>query len=217
MLGALALAAALFGVFFAGHLLVLALVTRPASPHALLASMRFALEFIAGEALMLTLALSSGALRLAPFSLLETALTLSASVVWWELWFYAGHRLLHTRWLFRFHRRHHDDTRVHASLAFSVVETALLSSGFYAPLALASHVFDAVSIPTLAIALGGAYLLNVLAHSEAHALSARMDATLVRHVFNSPRYHAQHHAWAGANFALNAPWFDRMFRTERVR
>lgn len=217
MLDAIALAACLFGVFFTGHLVVLALATRHASLPALLASMRFSLEFIAGEALMLTLALWSGALHLAPFALLETALTLSVSVVWWELWFYLGHRVLHTRWLFRFHRRHHDDTRVHASLTFSLVETAILSSGFYAPLAVASHLFEAVSIATLAIALGGAYVLNVLAHSEAEALSARMEATPVRHVFNSPRYHAQHHAAAGANFALNAPWFDRVFRTERAR
>ena len=74
-----------------------------------------------------------------------------------------------------------------------------------------------MSVSTLAIALGGAYVLNVLAYSPAERPSARMEVTPVRHSFSSPRDHAQHPAVVGANFALNAPWFDRLFRTERAR
>ncbi len=217
MLDAFLLAAVLFACFLGGHVAILSLARAGrrdptlASPPA---SLRYALEFIAGETLMLSLVLMTGLVRLAPFSLEKSLLVLVASVAWWEFYFYLGHRLLHTRWLFRFHRSHHEETRVHASLTFGLVETVLLSSGFYLPLAVGSHAFGAVSIPTLVIALGGAYVLNVLSHLQWDGLSTAMEGGAVRHVFNSPRYHAFHHARGAGNFGLNAPWFDRLFRTE---
>lgn len=216
----LLLAASVFAVFVAGHLAIYGLFafSRAAGATPIgLGSLRHAVGFVVAEATMLTLALESGALRLAPFSLTKTVLALSASVVWWELWFYLGHRGLHSPVLYRFHRAHHEELRVHRSLAFGVVETAFLSSGFYLPLALASHAFAAVSVPTLVIALGGAYVLNVLSHLEGDTLSEGMERSALRHVFNAPRYHARHHRDGCVNFGLNAPWFDRMFGTERAR
>lgn len=215
---ALVLSACLFASFVFGHALVLAFFRaqepRERRQALRLTSWRHAVGFVGAEALMLTLVLSAGLVRLAPFSLAKSALTLAAGIAWWELQFYFCHRLLHTRLLFRFHRSHHEETRVHPSLTFSAVETVLLSSGFYLPLALASHAFQAVSIPTLVAVLGGAYVLNVLSHLEGERLSDHVEASFVRHVLNAPRYHARHHSGASGNFGLNAPWFDRLFRTE---
>ena len=37
-----------------------------------------------------------GVVRPSPFSPIGTLVTLALGFVWWEAWFYAGHRLLHS-------------------------------------------------------------------------------------------------------------------------
>jgi lathosterol oxidase len=222
LFSAAALFSTLFACFLVGHLVILGLFARiPGAGVRLrwsrLRSSRYLFEFVGTEACMLTAVLSLGLVRIAAPSIGKTALVLSIGLAWWELWFYVGHRLLHTRLLYRFHRPHHAAVGVHPSLSFGAFETALLSSGFYAPLIVASRAFDAVSAPTLVIAFAGAYALNVLSHVESAPLSDWIARSPLRHVLNPPRYHAQHHARARGNYGLNAPWFDRLFGTELRR
>jgi lathosterol oxidase len=217
-----ALFAALFACFFVGHVVILGLFAlMPGAGVRLrwrrLARSRYLLEFVATEAGMLTAVLSLGWVRVAEVSMAKTALVLVLSLAWWELWFYVGHRLLHTRLLYRFHRPHHAEVGVHPSLCFGAFETAFLSSGFYVPLVVASRAFDAVSVEALVIAFAGAYALNVLSHVESGPLSDWIARSPLRHLLNPPRYHAQHHARARGNYGLNAPWFDRLFGTELRR
>lgn len=172
-------------------------------------ALRYLVEFVATEALMLTAALELGLVRLAPFSAAGTAVTLAAGFVWWELWFYLGHRLMHTRALYPIHRPHHASSGLHPSLCFGAAETVALSSGFYLPLALASRGFGAVSVETLALVFAGAYALNVVSHLDA----GRLAATRWRFLLGSPRRHARHHAGARGNYGLNSACFDRLFGT----
>lgn len=177
------------------------------------AGLRYAAEFVATEALLLTGALSTGLVALAPFSASRALAALAFALVWWEAWFYAGHRLLHTRALFALHRPHHALSGVHPSLCFSVGETALLSSGFYLPLAIASR-FGAVSVATLALTFSVAFALNALSHLDDNLTGGAHDRSALRHVLNSARFHAAHHGGARGNYGLISPWLDRAFATE---
>lgn len=215
--------ALVFGCLLGGHALVLAgfavLRGRWGSASrrrrgALLASTRYAAEFVGTEALMLTGALELGVIRLSRFSLTGTLVTLFTGFVAWEIWFYVGHRLLHTRLLYPLHRRHHAEEGLHASLCFTAGETMLLSSGYYVPLAIASHVGQAVSVTTLVLSFSIAHVLNVVSHLDFDLFGARFEASPFRHVLNSTRYHALHHAGRRGNYGLNAPWLDRLFGTE---
>ena len=176
------------------------------------ASLRYLAEFVGAESLMLTAALRLGIVRLSPFDASSLPF-LAIAYPWWELWFYAGHRLMHTRALYPLHRPHHGATGVHRSLCFGALETVLLSAGFYVPLAVGSRVFHAVSVTTLVLTFGIAYALNVLSHLEVDLFGARFERSRWRHAFNSTRYHSQHHRSARGNFGLNSPWFDRLFGT----
>lgn len=211
MLSLLPLFALAFGCFLAGHLVILgafaALRRAPLRVRVDAAGLRYLVEFVGAEALMLTAALGLGVVRLSAFSAPRTLVTLAVGFVWWEAWFYFGHRLLHTRWLYRFHRPHHASRGLHPSLCFGGVETVVLSSGFYVPLAVASHVFRAVSVETLVLVFAGAYALNVVSHLEG-SVSGRW-----RRVLSSAR-HALHHAGRRGNYGLNSPWLDRIFGTE---
>lgn len=172
-------------------------------------ALRYLVEFVAAEALMLTAAIELGVVRLSRFSAVGTLVTLAAGFAWWELWFYLGHRLMHTRALYAIHRPHHASAGLHPSLCFGALETVALSSGFYLPLALASHRFGAVSVETLALVFAGAYALNVVSHLDV----ARLAATRWRFMLGPARRHARHHAGARGDYGLNSACFDRLFGT----
>ncbi|MDB4929541.1 MAG: sterol desaturase [Myxococcaceae bacterium] len=199
--------------FVGGHVVILGagaalgLVRPRARPGA--RDLRYAAEFVGAEALMLAAALRLGVVRLDDFSAPRTLATLAAGFVWWEAWFYLGHRALHTRWLYAIHRPHHASPGVHPSLCFSALETVALSAGFYVPLALASRLFHAVSAATLALVFAGAYALNVASHLDARPVAARWRLPL-----GPARRHAEHHAGRRGNYGLNTPWLDRLFGTE---
>lgn len=211
MTSPLSLFAVAFGCFLAGHLAILgafaALRRAPLRVRVDAAGLRYLLEFVGAEAFMLTAAIGLGVVRLSAFSGTRTLVALAVGLVWWEAWFYFGHRLLHTPWLYRFHRPHHASRGLHPSLCFGAVETVVLSSGFYVPLALASHLFGAVSVWTLVLVFAGAYALNVVSHLDG-ASGGRW-----RSVLSSAR-HALHHAGGRGNYGLNSPWMDRIFGTE---
>lgn len=201
--------------FLGGHLAILAAfraLRMGAAPRGRVdpAGLRYVAEFVLAEAFMLTAALELGVVRLSGFSAPRTLVTLALGFLWWEAWFYFGHRLLHTRWLYPLHRPHHATPGLHPSLCFSAGETVILSSGFYLPLALASRLYDGVSVATLALVFCGAYALNVLSHLDAEALGA----SRWRPLSGSARRHAQHHAGRRGNYGLNSPWLDRVFGTE---
>ena len=58
-------------------------------------------------------------------------LTFAVMFVWFEIWFYVTHRLMHTRALYFIHKQHHvaKVTDPLAALSFSLAERAILITG----------------------------------------------------------------------------------------
>lgn len=121
---------------------------------------------------------------------------------WNELHFYVNHRLLHTRWLRRFHAMHH---RSHvptpfSTYAFHPVEAIMLGSVPLIPMLL--HDFSFVALLTLPIF---SVMLNNLGHSNYEAS---------RHApaggwLGASRRHHLHHACYQGNYGFLLEIFDR--------
>lgn len=134
--------------------------------------------------------------------------------VWYEVWFYATHRLLHSRHLYRFHAQHHVArvTDPLTALSFGLVERAILLSGLLVPLLIISHWQP---IPLAGVMLYGFfnYLFNTLGHAN-HEL---IPVAIVRHPLIgrlvTATYHSMHHARMNGHFGLFTTVLDERFGT----
>ena len=112
------------------------------APGQLASELKSTVVVVLFDALVAATVLSSGFVH---FHAQPTALhvlgTYATLFVWFELWFYVAHRLLHTRPLFFLHRQHHVArvTDPFASMSFSLVERAVLQLGILGFAALVSH------------------------------------------------------------------------------
>ena len=122
--------------------------------------------------------------------------------LWNELHFYANHRLLHTRWLRRFHAMHH---RSHVATPFSTyafhpVEALMLGSVPLIPMLLHDFSFAALlALPIFSV------ILNNLGHSNYEA-SRHAPA---RGWLGASRRHHLHHACYQGNYGFLLEIFDR--------
>lgn len=137
---------------------------------------------------------------------LRIAAEVLALFVWNELHFYAMHRLLHTRWLRRFHADHH---RSHtptpfSTYAFHPVEAALLGSVPLLPMLVHDFSFTALlCLPILSIVLNG------LGHAN-YEFTRQAPA---RGPLGASRRHHLHHACYGGNYGFLLTVFDRALGT----
>ena len=121
---------------------------------------------------------------------------------WNELHFYVNHRLLHTRWLRRFHAMHH---RSHVATPFSTyafhpVEALMLGSVPLIPMLLHDFSFTALlALPIFSV------MLNNLGHSNYEA-SRHAPA---RGWLGASRRHHLHHACYQGNYGFLLEIFDR--------
>ena len=121
---------------------------------------------------------------------------------WNELHFYVNHRLLHTRWLRRFHAMHH---RSHVATPFSTyafhpVEALMLGSVPLIPMLLHDFSFAALlALPVFSV------MLNNLGHSNYEA-SRHAPA---RGWLGASRRHHLHHACYQGNYGFLLEIFDR--------
>lgn len=124
--------------------------------------------------------------------------------VWNEAHFYVNHRLLHTRWLRRFHVQHH---RSHVATPFSTysfhpVEALLLGGVPLVPMLLHDFSFAALlSLPLMSMAL------NNLGHSN-YEFTRTAPA---RGFLGASRRHHLHHACYNGNYGFLIGTFDRLF------
>ncbi len=137
--------------------------------------------------------------------LLETALAL----VVLDAWLYWKHRLLHTRWLFAFHREHHGfrDPNTFSSFAVGPLE-ALLT---FWPIVLLS-IPQATHWAPLYFGTSAAFvLLNFYLHS---GVTWRwVEAILPRAYVNTSAHHNIHHSHADTNFAEAFTIWDHLCGT----
>jgi sterol desaturase/sphingolipid hydroxylase (fatty acid hydroxylase superfamily) len=145
-----------------------------------------------------------------PFALgwISAPLTFVASVVIYDTWFYWGHRLMHTRFLYRFHAHHHksivptpwsnnSDTLVGAF----VEQSYFLVAPFLLPIPLevllAHKIYDQVT-----------GMIGHAGHEYFASGTARRPWPLLCTTF-----HDQHHGFFHYNFANTFSWWDRLMGT----
>jgi sterol desaturase/sphingolipid hydroxylase (fatty acid hydroxylase superfamily) len=129
-----------------------------------------------------------------------------------DLWFYAVHRVLHTRWLFkRIHSVHHRSVDVNplTSYSFHVIE-ALLITGWVIPVAL----LVPLPIPVLIAAQVLGLTNNVMSHLGYELLPRWwVRAPLLRWT-NTATFHSLHHERYRGNYGLFTRVWDKLFGTE---
>jgi lathosterol oxidase len=166
------------------------------------------------DAALVTAAVRFGVFQFVDFSPGVFALTFLLLFCWYEVWFYASHRALHSRPLYRFHAQHHVAKVVHplTSLSFSIVERLTLQVGAIAFIAIVSRV--------LPMTRGGAmayftfnYLLNVWGHSNLEVMAPGFHRTLAGRLFISASFHAMHHARYDGHYGLFTQVLDRALGT----
>lgn len=143
----------------------------------------------------------------------RTVLQTAAAVLVIDAWLYWKHRLLHTRWLFPFHRAHHvyRDPTAFAGFAVGPVESLLT----FWPVVLWAHP-KAVHWAPLYFGLVGAFvLLNYYLHCG--VASRLLEAVLPQVLLNSSAFHNRHHANAEVNFGEALTLWDRLCRTREER
>jgi lathosterol oxidase len=139
-------------------------------------------------------------------SALRIVAEIAALFVWNELHFYAMHRLLHTRWLRRFHADHH---RSHtptpfSTYAFHPVEAALLGSVPLLPMLV--HDFSFVALLCLPI-------LSIVLNGLGHANYEFSRSAPARGPLGASRRHHLHHACYAGNYGFLLTVFDRAMGT----
>jgi sterol desaturase/sphingolipid hydroxylase (fatty acid hydroxylase superfamily) len=144
----------------------------------------------------------------APTSSVQVALEIVVLLIWNEIHFYINHRLLHTRFLRRFHLPHHRSivTTPWSTYSFHPIEAMMLGNVVMLPMCLYDFSFTALlALPVFSI------VFNNIGHSNYDFLP---DAKHDRWWLNGARRHHLHHACYQGNFGFMLPFMDRLCKTE---
>lgn len=133
---------------------------------------------------------------------------------WFEIWFYASHRLLHARGLYAIHAQHHTArvTTPLTSLSFSIAERLILLVGGIGVPAALSHAIP-LSFHAYVAYFTVNYVLNVYGHLNVELVPPRFARCPLTGVLNTTTYHALHHARYRGHYGLFTPCLDRWFGT----
>ncbi len=141
-------------------------------------------------------------------------MTFLISFIWFEIWFYATHRLFHTKALFFIHKQHHvaKVTSPLTAMSFSVLERLILVSGGMGGLMIFSSWIPLANLG-VALYLTINYFLNLLAHLNIEIIPPRILNFSIGRALNTPTYHALHHARNKGHYGLFTPCLDWIFDT----
>lgn len=136
------------------------------------------------------------------------------TLLWTEVWHYSSHVAFHLRALHFIHREHHQShlTCPWTAVSFSVLEKLVFSAGILAGLACFSRVQPLSSLGVFLYYVVY-FFTNVLGHSNIEFRQPGYYGTFLGKIFNSPTYHALHHARYFKNYGLLTPWLDNLFGT----
>jgi len=126
--------------------------------------------------------------------------------VWNDIHFWINHRLLHTRWLKRFHGPHHRSmvSTPWSTYSFHPVEAAMLGNVILLPMVLHDFSFWALaSVPVFSLVL----------NNIGHANYDFFPQVSYGHWFAASRRHHLHHAAHAGNYGFQFTFMDRMFGT----
>lgn len=167
------------------------------------------------DGLALAAMIQLGLLRTAPLTIGLFLGTFAVMFAWFEVWFYATHRLMHLRPLYFIHAQHHvaKVTTPFSSMSFSILERVVLLTG--------SLGFAIVLSQLVPLSFGGfaAYFLlnfslNVYGHLNVDPVPHAVVRTRVGRCLNTPTYHAMHHGRYEGHYGLFTPFLDRLFGHE---
>lgn len=166
------------------------------------------------DALAVGLALHRQWIQFSEVTLASTLATFTLMFVWFEVWFYVTHRLMHLKPLFFLHRQHHVAHVVDplTSMSFSLLERAVLMTGGLGFAVLVSR-WVPLSRAGLALYFFINYVLNVYAHTNVESLPAGYPQHWLARLLNSSTYHAMHHARSLGHYGLYTPWLDSLLGT----
>ena len=128
-------------------------------------------------------------------------------MIWNDVHFWINHRLLHTRWLVRFHGDHHRSvvTTPWSTYSFHPIEALMLGNIILLPMLVHDFSFwSLAAVPVLSL------LLNVIGHSN-YDFFPRVD---LAHPLAASRRHHLHHARPGGNYGFALPFMDQLMRTQ---
>lgn len=188
---------------------------RALAPGQLVSELKSTVVTVAFDALVAAAVLTAGLVRFADQpSVWLSAGTFVAIFAWFEVWFYATHRLLHHPKLYFLHRQHHAArvTNPLSATSFSLVERFILQLGLLGFVALVSQ-WTPISRLGFGAYVFANYLLNVYAHTNVELLPAGFGRTLPGRLLFSSTFHAMHHARMLGHYGLFTQGMDRLFGT----
>jgi sterol desaturase/sphingolipid hydroxylase (fatty acid hydroxylase superfamily) len=159
--------------------------------------------------------ITSGLVVYRPNTLSAVLGTYVGMYVWFELWFYATHRLMHTKALFFIHKQHHiaHVSDPLAAVSFSFMERTVLSIGGVAIPAVFSH-----WVPISLAGFVGYWIINlifnVIGHMNVEVLPHAATKSPTRFVFGSVTFHSMHHARLKGHYGLFTTVLDRLLGTK---
>lgn len=148
-----------------------------------------------------------------PLTVLTCLFEVVAYIVLFDGYFYAVHRFLHTKWMFRkIHVVHHKSTSttVLTALAFHPVE-ALMITGFI-PVAMCLFPIHLFSLVVVSVFLSGSLLI---AHSGYDVFPPWFAKVPLLNIYVTPRVHEEHHKRANCNYSATISIYDWLFGTLR--
>jgi len=152
--------------------------------------------------------LQLGWARLYPHaSVVRITLEIAALIVWNDIHFWLNHRLLHTRWLRRFHLVHHRSivTTPWATFALHPIEAMMLGSVMLPPMLV--HDFSFWSLLALPLS-------SLWGNCIGHCNYDFFPNASYRHCLAHSRQHHLHHACFHGNYGFQFSFMDRLFGTQ---
>ncbi|MFZ6798452.1 sterol desaturase family protein [Undibacterium sp. Di24W] len=137
---------------------------------------------------------------------------LAAFVVFNNLYSYGTHRLLHHRYLIRFHAVHHRSVRVTPFSSYSVhgLEAIVIAATFPLFLLLVPM---SLGMVVLLHAFGMTY--TVCIHCNYDLWPALSDHHWFKKLINHPTYHRYHHTLGNVNYGFTNRLLDILFKTNK--
>jgi len=126
--------------------------------------------------------------------------------IWNDIHFWLNHRMLHSRWLRRFHLPHHRSvvTTPFSTYSFHPIEALMLGNVILLPMLLHDFSFWALfSVP----------LFSLFFNCVGHANYDFFPGVSYAHWFAASRRHHLHHACYNGNYGFQFTFMDRLFGT----
>lgn len=190
------------------------IIARAYLPAEVRKAMRQAAGVLVFDAAVIVLIGQLGWIRFAPSTVLTTLVTFAVTFVWYEIWFYFAHRMLHETALYRIHALHHEARVPHpfTTLTFSVAERSVIMTGMVAFNILISHVMP-VAIAGLTLYGIVNHVLGVLGHSNVEVYPRGWADRPIGKVWSTVTHHALHHERERGHYGLFTCVLDNLFGT----